>query len=62
MANLGALTAIIEKYDTVFSDELNHASIIEACKLSSARIKIYKHNDMSDLESCLLYTSDAADE
>ena len=51
MANLGALTAIIEKYDTVFSDELNHASIIEACKLSSARIKIYKHNDMSDLES-----------
>ena len=51
MANLGALTAIIEKYDTVFSDELNHASIIEACKLSSAKIKIYKHNDMSDLES-----------
>ena len=51
MANLGALTAIIEKYDTVFSDELNHASIIEACKLSSARIKIYKHNDMSDLEA-----------
>ena len=51
MANLGALTAIIERHDTVFSDELNHASIIEACKLSSARIKIYKHNDMSDLES-----------
>mgnify|MGYP003321002517 CR=1 FL=1 len=51
MANLGALTAIIERHDTVFSDELNHASIIEACKLSSAKIKIYKHNDMSDLES-----------
>jgi len=51
MANLGALTAIIEKSDIVFSDELNHASIIEACKLSSAKIKIYKHNDMYDLES-----------
>ena len=51
MANIGALTAIIERHDTVFSDELNHASIIEACKLSSAKIKIYKHNDMSDLES-----------
>ena len=51
MANLGALTAIIERHDTVFSDELNHASIIEACKLSSAKIKIYKHNDMADLES-----------
>ena len=51
MANLGVLTAIIERHDTVFSDELNHASIIEACKLSSAKIKIYKHNDMSDLES-----------
>jgi glycine C-acetyltransferase len=51
MANLGAISAIIEKHDTIFSDELNHASIIEACRLSSAKIKIYKHNDMNDLES-----------
>ena len=51
MANLGAITAIIEKHDTIFSDELNHASIIEACRLSSAKIKIFKHNDMNDLES-----------
>ena len=51
MANLGAISAIVEKHDTVFSDELNHASIIEACRLTSAKIKIYKHNDMDDLES-----------
>jgi glycine C-acetyltransferase len=50
MANLGAITAIIEKHDTIFSDELNHASIIEACRLSSAKVKIFKHNDMNDLE------------
>ena len=51
MANLGAISAIVEKRDTIFSDELNHASIIEACRLTSAKIKIYKHNDMHDLES-----------
>ena len=51
MANLGAISAIIERHDTIFSDELNHASIIEACRLTSAKIKIYKHNDMLDLES-----------
>ena len=51
MANLGAISAIIERHDTIFSDELNHASIIEACRLTSAKIKIYKHNDMHDLES-----------
>ena len=51
MANLGAISAIVEKHDTIFSDELNHASIIEACRLTSAKIKIYKHNDMDDLES-----------
>jgi len=51
MANLGAISTIIEKHNTIFSDELNHASIIEACRLTSAKIKIYKHNDMHDLES-----------
>ena len=50
MANLGAITSIVEKNDFVFSDELNHVSIIEACKLSGAKIKIYKHNDAEDLK------------
>ena len=50
MANLGVISALAEKNDVIFSDELNHASIVEACKLSGSKIKIFKHNDMIDLE------------
>ncbi|MBT4328022.1 MAG: pyridoxal phosphate-dependent aminotransferase family protein, partial [Candidatus Nitrosopelagicus sp.] len=53
MANLGAISTIANKDDVIFSDELNHASIIESCKLSDAKILIYKHNDMNDLEKKL---------
>ena len=49
MANLGAITTIAKKGDLILSDELNHASIIESCKLSGAKILIYKHNDVEDL-------------
>jgi glycine C-acetyltransferase len=49
MANLGLISSIANKGDIIFSDELNHASIIEACKLSDAKISIYKHNDVEDL-------------
>lgn len=49
MANLGAISTLAKKGDIILSDELNHASIIEACKLSDAKISIYKHNDMDDL-------------
>ena len=49
MANLGAISAIVKKGDLILSDEFNHASIIESCKLSGAKISIYKHNDMNDL-------------
>ena len=49
MANLGAISAIAKKGDLILSDELNHVSIIESCKLSEAKISIYKHNDMHDL-------------
>ena len=49
MANLGVISALAEKQDTIFSDELNHASIVESCKLSGSKIKIFKHNDMDDL-------------
>jgi glycine C-acetyltransferase len=49
MANLGSISAIVKKEDLILSDELNHASIIEACKLSDAKIAVYKHNDMNDL-------------
>lgn len=53
MANLGSITAIIKKGDLILSDQLNHASIIESCKLTSAKISIYKHNDMEDLDKKL---------
>jgi glycine C-acetyltransferase len=49
MANLGAISAVAQKGDTIFSDELNHSSIIEACKLSGAKVQIYRHNDVEDL-------------
>ncbi|WP_425340050.1 aminotransferase class I/II-fold pyridoxal phosphate-dependent enzyme [Nitrosopumilus ureiphilus] len=53
MANLGAITTIAKKGDVILSDELNHASIIESCKLSDAKIIVYKHNNIQDLEKKL---------
>lgn len=49
-ANSGVIPALCSRDDTVFSDELNHASIIDGCRLSGARIAVYRHNDMADLE------------
>jgi len=53
MANLGSITAVAKKDDLILSDELNHASIIESCKLAGAKVSIYKHNDMNDLNKKL---------
>ncbi len=53
MANLGAISSIAKKGDLILSDELNHASIIESCKLSDAKVSIYKHNNMQDLQKKL---------
>jgi glycine C-acetyltransferase len=53
MANLGVISSIASKGDLIISDELNHASIIESCKLSDAKITVYKHNDMDDLQTKL---------
>lgn len=49
VANLATIQAICGKNDVIFSDELNHASIIDGCRLSKARIVTYAHNDMEDL-------------
>jgi len=53
MANIGAISALAVKNDLILSDELNHASIIEACRLSGAKTLVYKHNDVNDLEKKL---------
>lgn len=50
IANLSAISSLMGKGDVIFSDELNHASIIDGCRMSGARIIIYNHNDMKDLE------------
>lgn len=52
-ANLGAVTAIADKRSTIFSDELNHASIIDACRLSGAAVKVFRHNDTDHLENLI---------
>ena len=49
MANVGTVSALVGKGDAVFSDELNHASIVDGCRLSRADVFIYRHNDMDDL-------------
>ncbi len=49
MANLGVLTSVVGPGDTIFSDELNHASIIDGTRSSRAAVRVYKHNDMDDL-------------
>ena len=49
MANVGTISALCGKNDFIFSDELNHASIIDGIRLSRAKCFVYKHNDMADL-------------
>ncbi|MEH7461381.1 glycine C-acetyltransferase [Bacillus thuringiensis] len=47
--NMAAISAVMDKNDAIFSDELNHASIIDGCRLSRAKIIVFKHSDMEDL-------------
>jgi len=54
MANVGTISALCGKGDYIFSDELNHASIIDGIRLSKAKCFVYKHNDMADLERVIL--------
>ncbi len=52
-ANLGAISALVGKEDVIFSDRLNHASIIDGCRLSGAKIVAYEHNDAGALEDAI---------
>lgn len=47
--NMGAISAVMNKKDAILSDELNHASIIDGCRLSGAKVIRVKHQDMDDL-------------
>jgi len=53
MANVGTISALVDEKDTVIIDRLNHASIIDACKLSKAKLQVYPHKDMKALEKIL---------
>jgi glycine C-acetyltransferase/8-amino-7-oxononanoate synthase len=49
LANLGVIGALAGRGDTVFSDELNHASIVDGCRLSRAEVVVYRHRDVEHL-------------
>jgi glycine C-acetyltransferase/8-amino-7-oxononanoate synthase len=53
LANLGVIGALAGPGDTIFSDQLNHASIIDGCRASRAEIVVYRHLDVDHLEHCL---------
>ena len=51
--NLGTITCLVDERDLIISDELNHGSIIDGCRLTKAERRVYKHKDMGDLEKQL---------
>ncbi len=52
-ANTGIISALVQEGDVVFSDSLNHASIIDGCRLSRAVVQVYRHKDVNQLETLL---------
>jgi glycine C-acetyltransferase len=52
-ANTGLIPSLAGKEDVIISDALNHASLIDACRITKAKRMIYRHSDMAHLEECL---------
>lgn len=58
-ANTGVIPAVVGEGDVIISDELNHASIIDGCRLTRTTRKVYRHKDMGELEQRLEESKDA---
>jgi 8-amino-7-oxononanoate synthase len=50
-ANVGVITSLVDRDDSVFCDRLNHASLIDGCRLSGARLHLFRHSDLEALEN-----------
>jgi len=57
MANIGLLTTLVEHGDLIISDEFNHASIVDGCRLARAEVSVYRHRAMDHLEAILQHSS-----
>ena len=58
-AALGTITALLGKDDVIIVDKLVHASIVDAAKLSGAKLRVFDHNDLEDLEKILKWANEA---
>ena len=52
-ANMGTVAALARTGDAVFCDRLNHASLVDGCRVSGARLRVYRHDDLDGLDAAL---------